>query len=118
FFLKSASPEQLAEAIRSVAAGESIVAPGLLRALIRRAVTTAEPKPISLPGLSPREHEVLRCMACGDANADIARKLYLAAPTVKSHVRHIMAKLGATSRVQAVLIARSAGVGEPGQPET
>ncbi|MGH9087611.1 MAG: response regulator transcription factor [Acidimicrobiales bacterium] len=71
-----------------------------------------------LAGLSGREQEVLCCMASGDANADIARKLYLAAPTVKSHVRHILAKLGATSRVQAVLIARSAGVGEPSELES
>lgn len=112
FFLKSASPEQVAGAIRSVAAGDSVVAPVLTAALVRRAVGAPEPRRSPLTGLSAREQEVLRCMAQGDSNGDIARKLYLAAPTVKSHVRHIMAKLGATSRVQAVLIARSAGVGQ------
>lgn len=111
FFLKSASPEQLADAIRRVAAGDSVVAPSLIRALVRRALNKSEPPHASLDGLSAREREVLLCMANGDSNRDIASKLYLAAPTVKSHVRHIMAKLGATSRVQAVLIARSAGVG-------
>lgn len=115
FFLKSAGPEQLAAAIRSVAAGESIVAPALTGALIRRAVGSSEPDRTPVASLSAREQEVLHCMAEGASNADIARNLFLAGPTVKSHVRHIMAKLGAASRIQAVLIARTAGLGAHGE---
>lgn len=122
FFLKSARPEQLADAVRTVASGESIVVPAMTRALVERAVRTAPqsapPAPERPPaGLSAREREVLECLASGDSNADIARKLYLSPSTVKSHVRHLIAKLGVTTRSQAVAVARGATSGRAGDDD-
>jgi DNA-binding NarL/FixJ family response regulator len=111
FFLKSASPEQLAEAIRTVASGESIVSPRMTRALIDRIVGVEPRSGQSLDMLSARELEVLEWIARGASNHEIARQLHLALPTVKSHVRHILAKLGVPNRLQLIVLARSSGLG-------
>jgi DNA-binding NarL/FixJ family response regulator len=114
FFLKSARPEQLADAVRVVAAGECIVAPAMTRALVDRAVHTAggpaalaQERPASTV-LSTRERDVLRRVASGDSNSAIAETLCLSPSTVKSHVRHIIAKLGVKTRTQAIVAARTA----------
>lgn len=114
FFLKSARPEQLADAVRSLAAGEYVVAPAMTRALVGRAVRTPDDPPgtaregAPTAALSTRELQVLQRIASGDSNAAIAQNLYLSTSTVKSHVRHIMAKLGVKTRAQAIAAARAA----------
>ncbi|MGH9131956.1 MAG: response regulator [Acidimicrobiales bacterium] len=135
FLLKSASPEQVIAAIHAVAAGESVVAPSMTRSLIDRAVlrqgrvgdaqtgTThfpdppqpaAQARPLqALPGLSPRETEVLVLIAQGRSDKAIARTLGVALPTVKSHVHRVLYKLDVNSRVQAALAARDAGLVGP-----
>lgn len=117
FLLKSASPEEVIAAIRTVAAGESVVAPALTSALIERAVRT-QPKRRELPVLSPREVDVLRLLASGRSDKAIARSLGVALPTVKSHVHRVLSKLDVSSRTQAALAAREAGLcEEPSQAE-
>jgi DNA-binding NarL/FixJ family response regulator len=109
FLLKSATPEQFLEAIRVVGAGDNIVSPKLTRALVEQALERVTEPNADLSSLSERERDVLRLIGRGESNADIAHALDLALPTVKSHVRHILAKLG-VSRMQAMLAARSAGL--------
>jgi DNA-binding NarL/FixJ family response regulator len=109
FLLKSASPEQFLEAIRVVGAGDSIVSPKLTRTLVEHALDQSAEPSADLSSLSERERDVLRLVAKGQSNTEIAQMLHLALPTVKSHIRHILAKLG-MSRLQAVLAARSAGM--------
>ncbi len=109
FLLKSASPEQVIDAVRTVAAGDSVVAPSMTRSLIERAVVAYWPKK-ELPPLSPRELDVLGLMARGRSDKAIARALDVAIPTVKSHVHRVLSKLGVDSRTQAALVARDAGL--------
>lgn len=112
FFLKSSRPEQLARAVRALAAGECTVAPAMMRALVERAVRTpdgppAAPERPAAPAWSTRERDILRRIAAGDSNAAIAQNLYLSPSTVKSHVRHIIAKLGVKGRTQAIIAANA-----------
>jgi DNA-binding NarL/FixJ family response regulator len=92
--LKDATREELAGAIRSVAAGESLLDPEWLRT-----------KPSELPSLTARERDVLRLMADGRSNAEIAQKLFVSENTVKTHVSNILVKLGCRDRAAAVLTA-------------
>jgi len=101
YLLKDANPDRLAAAIRAVHAGDAILAPAVTKKVIRRAAL-AEDEPLFSERLTPRESEVLRLMAAGESNADIARKLCLSKGTIKNHVSHILAKLGARDRAQAV----------------
>ncbi len=120
FLLKDATAEELASAIRVVAAGESLLAPGVTRrvidAFVRRAPTaprtTADPR---LSSLTPRELEVLGLIARGLSNHDIAERLYVSEGTTKTHVSNLLAKLGLRDRVQAVVFAYEAGVVVPGE---
>lgn len=102
-----------------VAAGEGIVAPAVTRRLIEEfaARPEAEPAPpvAGADGLTPREREVLACLADGLSNEEIAGRLDMAVTTAKTHVSRILAKLGVRSRVQAAILARgsAAGVVEP-----
>ncbi len=112
FLLKHASPEQLVEGIRAVAAGEGIVAPAVTRRLIE-AFTSASvpgPPPPELQRLSERERDVLDLVAAGMTNAEIAAELYVETSTVKTHVGNLLAKLGLRDRVQAVIFAYESGV--------
>ncbi len=112
FLLKHASPEQLVEGIRAVAAGEGIVAPAVTRRLIE-AFTSASvpgPAPPELQRLSERERDVLDLVAAGMTNAEIAAELYVETSTVKTHVGNLLAKLGLRDRVQAVIFAYESGV--------
>jgi DNA-binding NarL/FixJ family response regulator len=118
FLLKSAPPRELAGAIRTIAAGEALLAPELTRRMIEEYVR--RPRPGSGPraelaALTPRELEVLGLIARGRSNAEIGRRLYLSAPTVKTHVTRILAKLGLRDRVQAVVFAYECGLVQPGR---
>jgi DNA-binding NarL/FixJ family response regulator len=116
FLLKDVRPEQLAEAVRTVAAGEALVAPSVTRRLLERFAARPRPgarAPDSLAGLTDRELEVLRLMARGRSNAEIAAELFLSPATVKTHVTRILAKVGARDRVGAVVVAYETGLAEP-----
>jgi DNA-binding NarL/FixJ family response regulator len=117
FLLKDATREQLAAAIRTVAVGEALLAPTITRRLIedfceRPPPTAATPDAVS--HLSERELEVMRLIARGLSNAEIAAQLYLSDTTIKSHVARILAKLGLRDRVQTIVFAYETGVIRPG----
>ena len=120
FLLKDAPAEELASAIRVVAAGEALLAPVVTRRVIDAFVRRA-PAPAGSPGdarlslLTPREVEVLGLIARGLSNADIANRLFVSEGTTKTHVSNVLAKLGLRDRVQAVVFAYEAGVVVPGQ---
>jgi DNA-binding NarL/FixJ family response regulator len=119
FLLKRASPERLIDAVLTVAAGDALIDPAVTRELLDRFVTPAPAVGRSaearlLDRLTAREREVLRLVAEGYPNAEIAVLLTLAESTVKTHVKRILAKIGARDRAQAVVIAyRGGAVGRP-----
>jgi DNA-binding NarL/FixJ family response regulator len=117
FLLKATPPDRLVQGIHTVCAGEALLAPQLTRRLIeeylRRPGPQEAPAP-ALDGLTDREREVLVLMARGLSNDDIAAELVVAVTTVKTHVNRVLAKLGAGSRVQAVVAAYEAGLVRPG----
>ena len=121
FLLKDVRRGQLAEAVRTVVAGEALVAPQLTRRLIenfcRRRPRGGTP-PAALERLTPRELEVLRFVARGFTNADIAATLVVGETTVKTHVGHILTKLGLSDRAQAVVLAYESGFVVAGEPPT
>jgi DNA-binding NarL/FixJ family response regulator len=117
FVLKDAPPDQLIGAVRAVAAGDALIAPSITRRLI--AEFAARPGPSSAPpaglsDLTPRELEVLRLVATGRSNAEIAETLVVSGTTVKSHVARILMKLEVRDRVQAVVLAYESGLVRPG----
>jgi DNA-binding NarL/FixJ family response regulator len=117
FLLKDANREQLAHAVRTVAAGEALLAPAITRRLIEDYCRHPPPgldRPAAADELSPRELEVLQLVARGMANAEIAGELFLSEATVKSHVARILSKLGLRDRVQAVVLAYESGIVRPG----
>lgn len=117
FLLKSTPPEQLIHAIRVVATGETLLAPPITRRLIESFVRRPPPgsaTPSELEGLTPRELDVLRLIAEGLSNGEIARQLFLSEGTVKSHVNRILAKLRVRDRVQAVITAYESGLVQVG----
>jgi DNA-binding NarL/FixJ family response regulator len=117
FLLKDAPPEELAAAIRVVAAGEALLAPSVTRRLIQRFVDQAPPRAAdagALKRLTDREVQVLRLVARGLSNAQIAEELVVSETTVKSHVAHLLMKLGLGDRVQAVILAYETGFVRPG----
>jgi DNA-binding NarL/FixJ family response regulator len=120
FLLKDAPPEDLVAAIRIVAAGDAIVAPSVTRRLLDRFATRLpsvreEAPPRGLAMLTERELEVLRHVARGLSNAEIARQLVVSETTIKTHVGNLLAKLGLRDRVQAVVFAYEVGLIQPGQ---
>jgi DNA-binding NarL/FixJ family response regulator len=117
FLLKSAPPRELAGAIRTVAAGDALLAPEITRAMIRDYVQRPRPgaaTPEVLTILTPRELEVLGLIARGRSNTEIAAELFLSEPTVKTHVSRILAKLRPRDRVHAVVLAYECGLVRPG----
>jgi DNA-binding NarL/FixJ family response regulator len=111
FLLKDAPEEQLVAGIRIVAAGGSLFAPAVTRRLIERfAATSSRKPPPALGDLTARELDVLRLVARGLSNAEIARELVVSEHTVKTHVAHILAKLELRDRVQAVVLAYESGI--------
>ncbi len=116
FVLKSAPADELVRAIRVVAGGDALLSPSITRRLIEDyACRPADREPVELTGLTPRELEVLRLVAQGLSNSEIAAELVLGAATVKSHVASILAKLGIRDRVQAVVAAYESGFVQPGE---
>ena len=118
FMLKDAPAEQLVDAIRIVANGDALLAPSVTRTLIdeiaRRPTGDRAAYP-SVDTLTERELEVLRLMATGRSNGEIAAELFLGEATVKTHVGHVLAKLSARDRVQAVVVAYESGLVTPGE---
>ena len=117
FMLKDAPPSQLAEAVRTVAAGDSLLAPAVTRRLVERYVKRPTPNADQRAGLerlTDREREVLLLVAKGHSNAEVAGILYLSEATVKTHVTRMLTKLGLRDRVQAVVLAYETGLVEPG----
>ena len=115
FLLKDAPPEELLAAIRTVHAGDAVIAPSSTRRLLTR-LAGSLPDPTDgagLEDLTDREREVLLLMARGHSNQEICKELFLAEPTVKSHVGKVLAKLGARDRVQAVVMAYETGLVRP-----
>jgi DNA-binding NarL/FixJ family response regulator len=118
FLLKDTPPEQLVQAIRIVAEGESLLSPSVTKRVIEEYVAKkrpAVPKPRGLDELTAREAEVLTLVARGLSNAEIARELWVSETTVKTHVARVLMKLGLRDRVQVVVLAYEHGVVEPGQ---
>jgi DNA-binding NarL/FixJ family response regulator len=117
FLLKDASAHELAEAVRLVAAGDALLAPGITRRLIAefaRLGAPRAPQRKQLDGLTERESEVLTLVARGMSNAEIADQLVVAEQTVKTHVSRILMKLGLRDRTQAVVLAYETGLVHPG----
>ncbi len=114
FLLKDAPPEDLVEAIRVVAAGEALLAPSITRRLLDRVASKLPPAHDNvipaLQELTERELEVLKLVARGLSNAEIAEKLVLSETTVKTHVSRVLAKLDLRDRVQAVILAYETGL--------
>lgn len=131
FLLKNADPEDLVAAVQAVAGGYALLAPEVTLRVIERFANqlgSEEPAQVEkqptqhqqrqqnlLASLTQREKEVLECMASGLSNAELARKLYLAEATVKSHVSSLLAKIQVRDRVQAVVFAYESGLIRPGE---
>jgi DNA-binding NarL/FixJ family response regulator len=120
FLVKDVPPEQLIAGIHSVAAGDALLAPSVTQRLIQEfvrrppdGIRTPSPK---LSRLTAREVEVLRMVARGLSNGEIATELFVSETTVKTHVAHLLSKLGVRDRVQAVVFAYESGVVAPGDP--
>lgn len=121
FLLKDAPPEELLEAIRTVYRGDAVIAPSTTRRLLDHVaplLRTQTPEQsehaAAVESLTNREREVFQLIAQGQSNPEIAAGLFLSEATVKTHVGHILAKLGARDRVQVVVIAYETGVVSPG----
>jgi RNA polymerase sigma factor (sigma-70 family) len=126
FLLKDVTAERLFEGVRVVAAGEGLLAPGVTRRLISEfarlrpvasaaAAGAAGAIPAALSALTPRETEVLRLVAEGLSNTEIARRLVVTEETVKTHVSRVLAKLALRDRTQAVVLAYESGLVVPGR---
>ncbi len=124
FLLKDVTAERLFEGVRVVASGEALLSPGVTRRLIsefarlRPADGSPSPAggvPFAVSALTPRETEVLRLVAEGLSNTEIARRLVVTEETVKTHVSRLLAKLGLRDRTQAVVLAYESGLVVPGR---
>ena len=117
FLLKDAPPEQLIDAIHIVAAGDALLAPSVTQVLIDEVARRPAGQPDAFPGindLTDRELDVIKLMAKGLSNSEIAARLILGEATIKTHVGRILSKLGARDRVQAVVAAFESGLVTPG----
>ncbi len=111
FLVKRARPAEIVAAVRTVALGDTLLFPEAVRDLARRRTTAPRP---ALPALTERETEVLRHLARGATNAEIAAALVVGTETVKTHVAAVLGKLGARDRTQAVVLAYESGFVVPG----
>jgi RNA polymerase sigma factor (sigma-70 family) len=119
FLLKDVTPEQLTGAVRLVRAGDALLAPSITRRLVERFAGRGEQASAvhrDLAALTPREREVLKLLAHGMSNAELAAALQLSEATVKTHVARILGKLQLRDRVQAVVVAYETGLVAPGEP--
>lgn len=117
FLLKRTSPEQLLEALRAVAAGDSLLSPSVTRRVIDRMAALPSGEAIldrRLDALTAREREVLEQLARGLSNAEVAAALVIEESTVKTHVKRVLMKIGLRDRVQAVIFAYESGLVSPG----
>jgi DNA-binding NarL/FixJ family response regulator len=118
FLLKDVAPVDFVKAIRTVAAGDALIAPTVTRRLLSRFAQLPLPGDAlqveGLAQLTDREHEVLKLVALGLSNREIAERLTLAEPTVKTHVSHLLLKLESRDRAQLVALAYESGVVRPG----
>ena len=117
FLLKDVRPEQLADAVRTVATGDTLLAPAITRRLVEQYLRRPPPgsrTPPRLGELTDRELDVLRLVARGRSNQQIASTLFLGESTVKTHLTHLFAKLGLRDRAQAVVLAYESGLIQPG----
>jgi DNA-binding NarL/FixJ family response regulator len=117
FLLKNCPPEELIRAVRLVAEGNALLAPSVTRRIIEDYVQRTVPRradPSVLQRLTARELDVLRLLAHGKSNSELARELYVSEGTVKTHVSSILTKLGLRDRVQAVVLAYDTGLVRPG----
>ncbi len=110
FLLKNCPADDLVNAIRLAAGGHSLLAPEVTERVIARSARSARAADPRLEDLTEREHDVLVAMAKGMSNAEIAQALFVSPATVKSHVSHVLAKLDARDRVQAVITAYQSGL--------
>ena len=118
FLLKTAPPAKLVDAVRTVAEGEALLAPTVTRRLIEDFVGGPPPRhrdPREFPELTERELEVLRLIARGLSNGEIAATLFVSQATVKTHVNRVFTKLDLRDRVQAVVLAYESGLVRPGE---
>lgn len=117
FLLKDTSPEDLVDAVRTAMAGAAMLSPAITRRLIESYVARPDPTaaPAALAAVSERELDVLRLLAAGRTNGEIAAELYVAESTVKSHVARLLQKLDLRDRVQAVVFAYETGIVRPGR---
>jgi DNA-binding NarL/FixJ family response regulator len=117
FLLKDSPAEDLVDAVRIVHRGEAVVGPRITRRLLDRFAkhlpSTTAPRPSAVAELTEREHDVLLLLAQGLSNAEIAASLVVSETTVKSHVSHLLTKLGLRDRVQAVIYAYQCGLVTP-----
>ena len=120
FLLKDAPRADLIAAVRVAAAGDALLAPSVTRRLIEAFAmrpVSVSPSPSALASLTPRERDILLQVARGQSNTEIARALVVSEATVKTHVTHLLAKLGLRDRVQAVILAYETGAVAPGRPD-
>jgi DNA-binding NarL/FixJ family response regulator len=120
FLLKDVEPEQLARAVRTVAAGDALLSPTITRRLIEEFVRrppAGSGTPAELSELTDRELEVLRLVARGLSNLELAGELFVSEATVKTHLTHILTKLRLRDRIQAVVLAYETGLIRPGDAQ-
>ncbi|MBV9099908.1 MAG: response regulator transcription factor [Candidatus Dormibacteraeota bacterium] len=116
FLVKDAPPEELVRAVRVVAAGDALLSPTVTRRLLDGVMTRLQVRrdPPGWDDLTDRERDVLRLLAAGRSNTEIAADLHVSETTVKTHVSHVLEKLGLRDRVQAVVLAYETGLVTPG----
>ena len=120
FLLKDAPRADLIAAVRVAAAGDALLAPSVTKRLIEAFAmrpVSVSPSPSALASLTPRERDILLQVARGQSNTEIASALVVSEATVKTHVTHLLAKLGLRDRVQAVILAYETGAVTPGRPD-
>jgi DNA-binding NarL/FixJ family response regulator len=122
FLLKDTPTDDLIRAIHVVAVGDALISPSVTRRLLDRFARSLPPVeqrlPLALRELTEREREVLQLVAHGLSNGEIADRLVLGEATVKTHVSHVLAKLGLRDRVQAVVVAYELGLVRPGEADS
>jgi DNA-binding NarL/FixJ family response regulator len=111
YLLKESGAEEIARAVRAVAAGEAIYGPEIARRVLTYFTDMPDPRQAAFPQLTEREREVLELIAQGRSNAEIAATLFLSQKTVRNHVSNIFMKLHVADRAQAIVLAREAGLG-------
>jgi DNA-binding NarL/FixJ family response regulator len=117
FLVKDVAPADLAHGVRTIAAGDALLAPSVVRRLLEEFVRRPPPgsSPVPLDALTDREREVLALIGRGLANDEIADRLFISGTTVRTHVTHVLQKLGLRDRIQAVVLAYESGLVRPGE---